>query len=567
MEKNFKKVIAAVLVLVFVFSMVGCTGKGDTKDTTQGPGSESNPVNEGREEDTDTEAVTRLPEEDVFAPYDETVTLTAARVGIASNNLPEGEEFETNQYIKWVEDKLNIDLDYTFLATDAETYNTRINLMTTTGDIPDVMMVDRATYLALVEAGLLADMTDIITKYSSELIADYYDSYHGSQLEYAKVDGRIYGIPNAKPQDCQQLLWVRKDWREKLGIGEPETLEDVIALARAFVTQDPDGNGQKDTVGLLGDPSLYATGGAFVFNSIFGAKNATPGQFMKNEAGEVYYGSVQPEMKEALQVLADMYAEGLIDKEVASRDWNADAGLVNTGVAGLFFYPWHGGWMASNTVAANPDAEWEIFAAPVNDDGKVTTVVPEPAAQYLVVNKDCKHPEAVMKLLSVEYQGLRMIDEEAAEIYEGLGVSWENWPFAFELNYRDTVYEDAMAIQEAAKTGEISGLKASMVPNYQYYMNYLEKGPEDMTSYGNAFAFGVSAAKTGDPHFNSVEAAFYGTTETMAMKKPNLDKMENETFLKIITGNQPISAFDDFVAKWYKEGGNDILKEVGAAVK
>ena len=172
-----------------------------------------------------------------------------------------------------------------------------------------------------------------------------------------------------------------------------------------------------------------------------------------------------------------------------------------------------------------------------------------------------------MKLLSVEYQGLRMIDEEAAEIYEGLGVSWENWPFAFELNYRDTVYEDAMAIQEAAKTGEISGLKASMVPNYQYYMNYLEKGPEDMTSYGNAFAFGVSAAKTGDPHFNSVEAAFYGTTETMAMKKPNLDKMENETFLKIITGNQPISAFDDFVAKWYKEGGNDILKEVGAAVK
>ncbi len=88
-----------------------------------------------------------------------------------------------------------------------------------------------------------------------------------------------------------------------------------------------------------------------------------------------------------------------------------------------------------------------------------------------------------------------------------------------------------------------------------------------MTSYGNAFAFGVSAAMTGDPHFTNREAAFYGTTDTMAMKKPNLDKMENETFLKIITGDQPISAFDDFVTKWYKEGGSEILAEVEAAVK
>lgn len=565
MKKNkSKRVISVVLGLILVFSLYGCGRNDDTKATTK---SDSGNKIQEETKKSEPETVTRLPEEEVFAPYDETVTLTAARVGIASNNLPEGEEFETNQYIKWVEDKLNIDLNYTFLATDTEAYNTRINLMITTGDIPDVMMVDRTSYLALVEADLLTDMTDIITKYSSELIADYYDSYNGSQLEYAKVGGRIYGIPNAKPQDCQQLLWVRKDWREKLGIGVPETMEDIIELARAFVTQDPDGNGQKDTVGLLGDPSLYATGGAFVFNSIFGVKNSTPGQFMKNEAGEVYYGSVQPETKEALQILADMYAEGLIDKEMFSRDWNSNAGLVNTGVAGLFFYPWHGAWMASNTVAANSAAEWEIFAAPVNDKGEVLTIVPEPAMQYLVVSKDCKNPEAVMKLLSVEYQGLRMLDEEAAKIYEGLGVSWENWPFAFELNNKDTVYEDAIAIQEAAKTGDTSGLKANMVPNYQYYMNYLEKGPADMTSYGNAFAFGVSAAMTGDPHYINREAAFYGTTDTMAMKKPNLDKLENETFLKIITGDQPISAFDDFVAKWYKEGGSDILEEVKAAVK
>lgn len=65
-----------------------------------------------------------------------------------------------------------------------------------------------------------------------------------------------------------------------------------------------------------------------------------------------------------------------------------------------------------------------------------------------------------------------------------------------------------------------------------------------------------------EPIFN----AYSGQTDTMATKWANLQKLEEETFAKIILGQAPIDEFDNFVTKWYAEGGQEILDEVTAAV-
>lgn len=556
-----KRILTVLLAAVLLFSAVGCSS-GDGETGKPGAG-ESITASNG----DSSNSAAPLAEDAVFSPYEDTVTLTIARQAVNGNNLPEGEEFETNQYIKWLEEELNLKIEFTYLGTDTDSYNTRINLMTTTDDLPDVIFVNRQQYEAMAEAELLADMTDIIPQYSSELIRDYYASYDNRPIEYTKIDGRVYAIPNAKPQDSQPLLWVRKDWREKLNIAEPKTMEDVIALADAFVNQDPDGNGENDTVGLIADKGVTQVGGGFSLNAMFNANGSFPRAFMKNDAGEVYYGSVQPETKEVLQILADMYKNGLLEKEMASRDWNANAGLVQSGQAGMFFYPWHGAWMASDAVRANPQAEWELFAAPLGEDGKLQIVSPEPVTEYIAVSKKCEHPEAVMKLLSKQYQGLRMLDEAGSKIYYGLGVSWQNWPIPLELNYRDTVYEDALSIKEAAESGSTDGLKPSMVPNYENYVTYLEQGTDAMDTYGNAFAFVISAEATGNSSYEMIEEAYYGMTDTKSMKFTNLTKMEDETFLKIITGDQPIDAFDAFVERWNNEGGQEILAEIQEKIK
>ncbi len=47
-------------------------------------------------------------------------------------------------------------------------------------------------------------------------------------------------------------MWIRQDWLDNLGLEVPRTWDEMAAVAEAFVTQDPDGNGEDDTIGILG---------------------------------------------------------------------------------------------------------------------------------------------------------------------------------------------------------------------------------------------------------------------------------------------------------------------------
>ena len=48
---------------------------------------------------------------------------------------------------------------------------------------------------------------------------------------------------------------------------------------------------------------------------------------------------------------------------------------------------------------------------------------------------------------------------------------------------------------------------------------------------------------------NKIYSVTYTQTETMERKWTNLEKKENETFLKIIIGEEPLDAFDTFVGE------------------
>ena len=69
------------------------------------------------------------------------------------------------------------------------------------------------------------------------------------------------------------------------------------------------------------------------------------------------------------------------------------------------------------------------------------------------------------------------------------------------------------------------------------------------------------------PEVNVIKPAFSFTTESMADLKANLDTLEQTTFLKIVTGEQPVDSFDQFVTDWYAQGGQQMTDEVNAMAK
>lgn len=506
---------------------------------------------------------TKTAKNDPFGKYDQTVMFTLGRQGVSGNNLPKGDTLDNNQYLKYVENNLNIKINIAFSVDDSEGYKQKVNLTMASGSMPDVLEVtDDSQLKRLVESGSVEDLTNVYNNYASPLIKKYYDSYKGRTLDAATFNGKLMAIPDTVIQGNHQLLWVRQDWMDKLKLKAPKTVDDVINIAKAFVKNKPDG--KDDTVGLLGtaDPFMYGDGAFFSFDPIFNAFGSYPAAWIKDKAGKVVYGSTTPETKTAIAKLRDMYAAGVIDKQFATRKWDDNAALVSSGKAGILFAPWYAGWMLSDSVKNNSKADWKAYTVPLGSNGKRNVAGSKPTSAYLVVRKGYAHPDAVIKALNVEYQGLRLLDPKAENLYKGLGVSWLNWPFPIQLNTSTAVADEYQQFKKALTTGNRNLVDKGVQPTYDSIANNIKNPKNSIPDYANYLAFYVGGSEEGSKNLNFINPVFFGQTPSMALRSPNLNKLENQDFLSIVMGDQPISSFDKFVSDWKSQGGNTITNEV-----
>ncbi len=108
-------------------------------------------------------------------------------------------------------------------------------------DLPDIIINDGGSLGAFVNMGIVAPIDKAEIKGAADL--------HARAWQTATLpDGRIFAVPTSAQA---HVLFVRKDWREKLGLPPPRTWDDVARLALAFTRDDPDGNGRADTYGFV----------------------------------------------------------------------------------------------------------------------------------------------------------------------------------------------------------------------------------------------------------------------------------------------------------------------------
>jgi multiple sugar transport system substrate-binding protein len=120
-------------------------------------------------------------------------------------------------------------------------FDQQLQSRASTKDLPDVMINDTALMGSYQHQGLLKPIDPASISGHGQIDAKTWSSTVG-------LDGRHYGIPYSRQA---MTLMVRKDWREKLGLPQPKTWQDMLALAKAFATRDPDGDGKKDTYGMV----------------------------------------------------------------------------------------------------------------------------------------------------------------------------------------------------------------------------------------------------------------------------------------------------------------------------
>jgi len=503
------------------------------------------------------------PNFDPYGKYETPVEFTIGRNTNHVNNLPEGDTIENNLATRYVESRVNVKAK---VAWETDDMKQKLSLSMTTGDLPDVMLVDREIFNQLVDNDLIADLTEVYEKTASEGIKEIYGSYGDFLLEQVKVDGKIMGLPMTNIGNQHQLLWVRKDWVDKVGAELPTTLDEVWDLARTFVEQDVSGTGK--TGGFVMDQN------AMNFSPVFAVYNAFPAQWIKNKDGQIVYGSVQPEMKAALADLSERYKEGLIDKQFAVRSNEEKEALVINGQVGMLFNPWWIGYTNyKESIKQNPEAEWVAVSAPVDDAGKFKTVRQDPiGGGIVVVKKDYPHPEAIMKSINLTTDFLYSLTEDAVQYKKEHpdelltdNSRWNNDPtqIPMQVDYDDVLkryYEDIM---QAAESGDESSIQEDRIVSLRAYLEFKEKGNDvDVNTYGEYLSRIEGQREANNPNLEVIPGAFYGTTETMKLKWANLKKMEEETILKIIMGEAGLEAFDTFVETWHRTGGDEIMAEI-----
>lgn len=321
----------------------------------------------------------------------------------------------------------------------------------------------------------------------------------------------------------------------------------------------------EEPIGLVCDTSLVGTtSSSYSVDPVFQKFGANPQRWQKGENGEVVYGSLTEETKNALEYLNQLYERGILDENFALRAQNNLRDLVVSGKCGAFFGLW---WTPNNPLMdeyeEDPDSDWEPYYFPAEIQKTAETYSTFRDNKYVVVRKGYEHPEIVMKILSVLFDYTRYEAKDADEMnsYFALNVDPTARPLVINVDYNEATYRVTEHIQKVI-AGDMEEEKLSAIEKsyYQACRNYME-GQNVTVEDWAAYKSRISAV-------GLLVKSDYRTPEKIYLQTSNLEipqtlgTLEKNTFIQIIMGKRPISYFDEFVSKWYEQGGDQLVKAI-----
>lgn len=119
-------------------------------------------------------------------------------------------------------------------------FETKLSQSAAQKKLPDIVLNDSSQMGSMVAQGIVREVKSDELSHGQDLLAPAVQAA-------TAADGKRYGVPYSAQASA---LLIRKDWRAKTGLPVPTSWDELETLAKAFTTQDPDGNGKNDTAGL-----------------------------------------------------------------------------------------------------------------------------------------------------------------------------------------------------------------------------------------------------------------------------------------------------------------------------
>lgn len=234
-------------------------------------------------------------------------------------------DWSNNGWLKETEEITNIAINV-IPSSSADALNKR-NLLLASGDYPDMFLTDWTAIFSQadvmqfgVKEEILVPITPYLEEYGKEInyVFDYNPIF---KLTSTAPNGEIYGV--ARFSECYHCsaypkMYMRQDWLDKLNLQMPTTTEELREVLKAFVTGDPNGNGEADEIGLTGATTWNTMLEYCLLGWSF--QNIKPDFWLYlTDAGEVDFAARTEAYREGLRYIKSLYDEGLIDPAAFSQ--------------------------------------------------------------------------------------------------------------------------------------------------------------------------------------------------------------------------------------------------------
>lgn len=459
------------------------------------------------------------------------------------SSIPEFDP-ETFPSIPVLEEKLNVKLSYE--VPPSSSYTEKLQILLTSGDYPDVIMFQNTTDKAFIDAvknGVVVPVTQWVSK-AENLQA------HTSEITWdamkAMNDDDIYAVPRSTPFRADGFAY-RKDWTDKLGITISDDLkvtkDELYTMLERFTKEDPDGNGKADTYGFTlntdADGNLVPQ-----FTALFGLMGWQEVQGEEYQYMKPQYSRISTTYKDALEFTAKLWEEGIMDPNAPTQKSNDDRvnrfkqgsiGTIADFGANILGYE-------TELKKIKADSELKYFFT-TNSDGEVEGDAFGTGYWWVnAITSAAKGKEETIVDL-FDY----MLSDDGWDLikYGPEGVTWNTVNGARVMD--ETEY-NKISLPRA----HFAQVRRNDDPNF-FFSPLL---PAETTK--EAAGWVDTALKT------AVTSMDRGYRPAVADEPAYIDynKKLASTVTKIILGSEPISAYDTALDEWYKNGGEDYVKQM-----
>lgn len=326
------------------------------------------------------------------------------------NNIPPEEgTWEKNRWTEWVNKNGPHNVKYVTVPRWESLQ--KLNALFATNSAPDLILEYDTSYRnTWYSQKLLMPIDDIVEKYSTTY-KDLMKQFPQLKKLGTKDDGKLYEIGKVSPLVSGHRIYIREDWLKKLNLQMPTTPEEILAVAKAFSTQDPDGNNKADTLGV------NLSGNALsIIAHMFGH-----GEVDWNVDANDKFTHEWDRLKSAVEFEKKLFDAGVVDKDFLT-DKNGEKAKQDflSGKLGIYMFQGLNDKELDTLKKNAPDAKLTLMPMPKTQYGQFSPVIGSPIQMVGIVNAKAKDPKAVM-----EYIDFMIKPENARVTVSGLeGVNY-----------------------------------------------------------------------------------------------------------------------------------------------